>query len=176
MTDERPNIDELVTIDEQIKIVKHARSLISEPGSWVQGSWTCQLVTPYGEVAKTPNGSPRYQYCVEGAMNQATYDIIGEKRALALGAVKFNEETGLLDFQGNGESQDGFDPTALMGIDALAKDEGFASALEMNDSGPETYEEDDEDHQKFFVDLHKNVVGLLTAKLEELTYRKENAA
>lgn len=172
MTDERPNIDDLVTIDEQINIVKRARSLIWEPTSWVQGSWKCELVAQDGTMLKTPNGTPKYQYCVEGAINQATYDVIGEKRALALGAVKFNEETGLLDFQGNGDEVGGFDPTELLGIDKLAQDEGYESALQMNDSEPDYQDEDDEFHQN----LHTNVVRLLSDKLSELTRRKEKAA
>jgi hypothetical protein len=171
MTDERPNIDDLVTIDEQIKIVKRARNLIWEPTSWVQGSWKCQLVTPDGIAAKNENGSPQFQYCVEGALNQATYDVIGEKRALEIGAVRFNDETGLIDFQGN-EDKLGFDPAKLLGIDHLAAENGYECAMEMNDSEPDDYEEDPDYYKR----LHESVVGMLSNKLSELTRRKEKAA
>jgi hypothetical protein len=129
-------------------------------------------VTTDGTPARNENGTPQFQYCVEGALNQATYDVIGEKRALEIGAVKFNDETGLIDFQGAGDDELGFDPAELLGIDKLANDEGYATAMEMNDSEPDDYEEDPD----YFTKLHKSVVGLLSDKLSELTRRKERAA
>lgn len=164
MTDERPNIDELVSIDEQIQIVKRARSLIWERESWVQGSWKCKIPD-----ATTPNGGEKYQYCVEGALNQATYDVLGEQRALTLGAVVFDNSTGFLDFKGK---EDRDNPASLLGIDELVQDQfGFTRAMEFNDSEPEDEDEDG----AHYGNVHKGLIEVLSTRLTQLTRKKEAA-
>lgn len=167
-----PSIDDHMTVDEQIAIIKRARSLIYEPESWVQGSWKCELVAPDGTLPKGPNGTPQYQYCVEGAINQATYDVLGERRAQDVGAIRFNATTGMLDFQGN-EEELGYDPTKLLGIDELTQDMfGFDCAMEFND-----HEEDarNEDGQADRGEIHNGILTMLSERLEQLRRKRVNA-
>jgi len=168
------SIDDHMTVEEQIEIIKRARALIHEPTSWAQGAWKCE-VKKFDETgtyvpACTPNGTPQYAYCVEGAINQATYDVIGEGRAMHLGAVVFNEETGLLDFKGNEELL-GYDPTKLLGIDELAQDMfGFDCAMEYNDH------EEESDGEADPQEIHKGILSMLSERLRQLTVKKEMAA
>lgn len=98
-----------VTMDEQEKILKRAKMLLREPGSWTQGMWKCRLYVdkqtgnavgisedqtpdPDLEPATTANGLPVYQYCIEGAVNQAACDVLGDERAHRLGAIGEEED------------------------------------------------------------------------------------
>ena len=178
MTDHEALIDNGVTTEQQIEILRRAHALVKEPDSWVQGSWKCPVVIPGAisgnAVATTPNGTPRYQYCIEGAVNQATYDVLGEERAKALGAVRFDQEKGELVFSG-AEDELGYDPTMLFGLDTIASDlYGYECALEYNDHEPEMHMDDDgiASHHN---EVHEGVMDILSTRLKQLTGRKEAA-
>lgn len=75
----------IITLEEQEKILMHAIGLIREPENFTTGKWKCPVVQN-GQHVTDDNDRPQFSYCVEGAINQATYDILGEERALSLGA------------------------------------------------------------------------------------------
>jgi hypothetical protein len=161
-----------ISLEEQKKILLHAIGLIREPETWVQGSWKCPVPeTKNGKAvlksdgsilgAKDRNGNDLYQYCIEGAVNQATYDILGEERALALGAAKYSETTGELIFQSD-EHDFGWDPTLLLGLDEISKKLYGCNALEYNDHD---HEDEDTDPSE----THKGVLGILNTGLRQVT-------
>jgi hypothetical protein len=101
---------------------------------------------------KDENGRPMFAYCIEGAINQATYDVLGEKRALALGAIKVNGDD-TLSFDGQ-EDALGFDPTMLLGLDQIAY-EWYGEELEDGDGGACAMAYNDN------IGTHEGVLGLL---------------
>lgn len=128
-----------LTLEEQEKILIVADGLLAEEDNWVKGMWKCPAVARdeegrpirkdnYGyEQATDKNGNRLYNYCIEGAVNQATYDVVGEERARALGAIKGKGEELTFDGSNNRSS-----PTKRMGLDKIAYD---LFADEMKDMG-----------------------------------------
>lgn len=94
-----------ISLEEQEKILMHAMGLLREPESFTVGKWKCPIYETGTNGKRTQkvddNGRPQFSYCVEGAVNQATHDILGLERAVALGAGKRA-----------GKDLDGFDPTS----------------------------------------------------------------
>lgn len=124
-----------LSLEEQEKILIIAESLIREPGSWKTGDWKCELWEQKGGElvqAKDQNGNPLYQYCIEGAVNQATYDVVGEQRALELGAIGtvegefYTAEGELVEEERISWNVDEFGgdiygPTDLLGLNEIAR-------------------------------------------------------
>lgn len=161
------------TLEEREKVVAEAISLIKEPANWTTGQWKCDVyeTDKKGNVLKDEDGEPirardhfnrpLAQYCIQGAVNQATYNVLGERRAMALGA-----------WSGETVEEDGV-MTELLGIDDLARelypeitDDDESSAMTVNDhfaSNP--------------AEGHKTILGLLNTTLDRIrSKRKEKAA
>lgn len=167
-----------VTEEEKEQILRHALGLIREPQSWTMGSWKCPMpeinldltmkINPKtGQYvqATDDNGRPLFQYCVHGALNQATYDILGEERAIELGAINPLEEN---DSRFNGsESQYGL-PAFWIGVESLAYEEYGHEAMEFNDGAANCEPEDEEVARET---RHQQVLGLLRTRLSQLTGR-----
>jgi hypothetical protein len=115
-----------ITLEEQEKILLVAESLIRQPESWVKGQWKCPVheqtrdekgrFSGRREQKTDENGAPLFQYCVEGAVNEATLRILGKERALKVGAVR-------LDVSGEvtvDNPSQVVSPTELMKLDAIA--------------------------------------------------------
>ena len=80
-----------ITLEEQEKILLIAKGLIREPESWTEGTWKCPLYEDRRGTlvhARDDNGQKLYQYCIHGAVNEATLAVLGEKRAAVVGAGK----------------------------------------------------------------------------------------
>lgn len=135
-----------VTEEEKEQILRHALGLIREPESWTTGRWKCPMPEygPDGSPKQNPktgqivqrkddNDRPLYQYCIHGALNQATYDILGEERAIELGAFNPSIE-GDEAFNGNDTSQWGV-PAHWLGIDRVSAQEYGSEAMGYNDEG-----------------------------------------
>lgn len=168
---------EQITLEEQEQILEEAYSLILDPKHWTPGKWKCPLYETDGKgrviagedgaviQAKTANGIPMYQYCIEGAVNQATFNILGEERALAVGAVAYRDDPeGYVDpnglsFQGNEELATY--PTRALGLNAITEDlYGMESAMSFND---------DNDGEE--IDTHEGVLTILRTGLERVRIR-----
>lgn len=179
MTDMLEGAEVPVTEEEKEQILRHALGLIREPESWTTGRWKCPMpeynpdwspkIDPVSHELvqkKDANGRPLYQYCVHGALNQATYDILGEERAIELGA--FNPHAGDDDtaFNGNDSSVWGV-PAHWLGIDRMAQDEyGSDDAMSHNDrNGFEPGKYEDEKAAK----QHQSVLHLLRKRLSWMT-------
>jgi len=119
------------TLAEQEKVVERAIQLIKEPVTWTTGKWKCDLyeTDDKGNFIHDENGElkqacdlfnrPLSQYCIEGAINQATYDVVGENRAIKLGAYNRHDKVENEGFQGDADGA-GTYPTQILGIDELA--------------------------------------------------------
>lgn len=161
-----------VSEEEKEKILRHALGLIREPQSWTTGEWKCPLpeydaagqpkvnpVTGDFVQQKDENDRPLFQYCVHGALNQATYDILGEERAIQLGAFNPDAEE-RASFSG-GTSQWGL-PATWLGIDEIAAEEYGIEAMTYNDQhsvGRAQYRDEESAQQ------HQGVLHLLRKRL-----------
>lgn len=160
------------TLAEREAVVEQAIELIKEPASWTTRKWKCDLILTdkdgnpipdekgAPQVARDLYNRPLSQYCIEGAINQATYNVVGEERAKKLGA--YSESNG---FEGRQEIW----PTDLLGIDELAREqyEDIAygedhAALTLNDY----YEFD---HEKG----HSVILGLLRDTLASIKSKRK---
>jgi hypothetical protein len=119
-----------LTLVEQEAILEETLRLIKEPASWTIGEWKCDLyeTDKKGDFiqdgaggykrACDRNNRPLSQYCVEGALNQATYNKLGESRARKLGAIDDDYDLGdNAAFSSEGVA---LDPAELLGINELA--------------------------------------------------------
>jgi hypothetical protein len=116
-----------ITLEEQEKILMVAENLIREPANWITGQWKCPLYETDGKgniakdeageliPARDANGCELSQYCVEGAVNEATLSVLGYDRALALGAITIDED-GEIEFNDVPD----LGPTQIMGLDEIA--------------------------------------------------------
>jgi len=89
---------------EKEAIVEGAFSLIEEPANWTHGTWKCPVykTDEKGHMLKDESGHPipeydRYnrplaQYCIEGAVNQASFNVLGETRARRFGVREDNSD------------------------------------------------------------------------------------
>lgn len=192
---EETTVAEELTLEEQEKILTLAEGYIREPESWVCGTWKCPLYRGTGSgitQAQGPNGEPLYQYCVEGAVNQATVDVVGEERAITLGVGRMDPGTampvrmpdGTLDLT---SAEDELNPTRRLGLDTLAFDlwreegdwETFSPhrsyAMEYNDS-PEDSEDSGEELEEARRRVHQGLLKLLsTARSRVRDLMKEEA-
>jgi hypothetical protein len=165
------------TLAEKEKVVEEAIKLIKEPASWTTGKWKCDvyLTDENGYLIRDENGNaqpardflnrPLAQYCIEGAVNQATYNVVGEERAKKLGA--YSDVAG---FEGNNDVS--VWPTDLLGIDELARRK-FPEIIG---------EEDGEDHAAMTVndhyeyepeEGHRNILGLLSDSLAQIKAKRK---
>lgn len=151
---ERGIMVEHLTLEEQEKVLLVAESYLREPESWVRGKWKCPVV-PYGstEQATDKNGNPVYQYCIQGAVHQAAYDVLGKERALELGAITEREVEG---DGGTHNNVDGYSlrggrytgiptMTERLGLDDITQElyrrsHGALQAMEYNDHEKSTHE------------------------------------
>lgn len=69
-----------LTTQEQYDTITAALELIKEPINWCQGEWKCEFYIP-------DTNECVYQYCLEGAINQAAVNLYGWERAEELGAA-----------------------------------------------------------------------------------------
>lgn len=84
------------TLKEREAVLKEALRLIRRPETWVKGKWKCELFQKKnGRVLfknhepipfKDSRGRQVFAYCLEGAVNQAIVNVLGEKRAITLTA------------------------------------------------------------------------------------------
>lgn len=180
VVNDTPATVELPTEEEQENILRTAIGLILEPDSWTPGTWKCEARDlKSGEQKFDANGKPLYQYCIQGALNQATYDVLGEGRALELGAVNLDPNGGI-NFN-NGDSPVGY-PAHWLGVDEVAAELYDLEALSFNDSldlgdldlgGGEEYDpETVRDHPRF-LDHHQGVLHILRTKLNRLTGKED---
>lgn len=68
-----------LTLEEQEKILIVAEGLIREPENWITGKWKCPVIKD-DKHAEDVNGEKLYQYCVEGAVNEAAIQVVGLER------------------------------------------------------------------------------------------------
>lgn len=142
-----------IAMEDQEKILILAESLIREPETWVEGEWKCPLwETEPGTSAprlengrpvqaKDKNGRPLYQYCIEGAVNQATLDVLGQERAVELNAVDVQGDEVVHNVgEFNHERESAYErvnPTELLGLNQvaldLAEDEGWLDRVNGSD-------------------------------------------
>lgn len=145
-----------LTLEEQERILEETYHLIKEPPSWTTGRWKCNLyeadkdgnfVPEEGggwKRARDMNNRPLSQYCIEGGLNQATYNVVGRDRAIKLGAVQsgFDPES----------EDDAFvsdelrpDPADHLGINKLAFEmhrKHILDAIRENGEEPDDYDGD----------------------------------
>lgn len=139
-----------LTLEEQEKILILAEALIAEPENWIKGKWKCP-VWEGGERKTDANGQKVFQYCIEGAVHQAAFDVLGEDRARELGAI--GDESGETDRVGpefynsaggwnlRGNTRNGKTMTARMGLDDIAYElYSRCRALEVNDDSVRAHE------------------------------------
>lgn len=155
-----------VTQDEKEKILRTAIGLILEPDSWTAGTWKCPAIDmKTRQQREDANGKPLFQYCVHGAMNQATYDVLGEERAIELGAINPHADDDRR-FNG-GASKWGF-PADWLGVEAIAAEEYGEEAMAFNDTGHDDDEEESLSPQERLTH-HQKVLGLLRRRLGQFT-------
>ena len=180
-----------LTLAEQERILEETIRLVKEPASWTTGKWKCNLyeVDKTGDFVLDDDGNwrratdlnnrPLSQYCIEGGLNQATYNVLGKERALRLGAIRdgIDPETNDAAFD---SSEYDLDPAELLGINKLAMEmygerildrvedldgtehadsyEGENAAMILNDS----FEHEDP------IEGHKTILNLLQTRLERV--------
>lgn len=162
-----------LTPEEQEKVLLVAQGLLAEPENWVVGRWKCKamhVVDGKRQQKTDANGKGMFQYCIEGAVNQAIYDALGEERALELGAVHYNGK--VLRFNGRGGAP-ALDINRIA-RDLMREDEedgvygagggGFtpAAAMAYNDS------KNPRRNSKQFKERHKGVLKILQRRLDEV--------
>jgi len=127
----------LISLEDQEKILLVAEGLIAEPDSWVRGQWKCPAIKPGGmEQKRDANNQPLFQYCIEGAVNQATVNVLGEERARELGVYVAN---------GHGTSWgetyiNGRKPTQLLGLNPVSRKLFGRAAMNYNDAHDSTHD------------------------------------
>lgn len=135
------------TPQEGLLVVDEALRLLATPDTFVQGTWKCSVpeVNKEGQPiiqgaivrqARDEQGRPVYAYCIEGAINQATLNMLGPVRALELGALMHKVGT---DDPSNDDLRSG-QATELLSLNALA-DKLFGTLIEER---LEDYPDDDE--------------------------------
>lgn len=152
-----------IPLKDQETILMVAEGYLAEEENWIRGKWKCPATGPTedgrGYEHKTDdNGQPLYQYCIQGAINQATYDVLGEERAISLGAVVFNKATNSLDFRGRPES---VNPTRSLGLNRIATKlfgPHIEEAMQYNDHPQST---------------HDGVLSILRTRLKEVRTRMQ---
>lgn len=131
-------MSEELTSEEQEAILMTAEGYIREPESWIRGKWKCKVSLRDPEnprkvlrdeegksvPATDTNGRPLFQYCIEGAVNQAAIDVLGRERAKKFGASSKVEN----------------DATKRLGLDAIAEKLYGVPAMSYNDSPESTHE------------------------------------
>jgi hypothetical protein len=138
---------------EKVAVLTEALRLLRKPESWVKGSWKCLVTTArwddheYNSEAEPvldSRGRPQFAYCLEGAINQAVVNVLGEKRAERLGAIGI--ETWHYEVKGQRyieSAVDGGAPTRLISITELLKAENMLDecqpANHFNDDGATTH-------------------------------------
>lgn len=164
-----------ITLEEQEKILRVATGLIREEANWIKGAWKCPVYeyTPSGKprrmngeqvLAKDDNGMPLYKHCVEGAVNQAVYNVLGEERAIELGAAWIDHDEQVRFDGENGEEKISY-PTEMMQLNRIAFE---LYREEMGWSG-EYY--DDSRYAMGYNDgvgTHKGVLNILKTRLKEV--------
>lgn len=107
---------ELLTPDEREQILTRAVSLIREPARWTKGRWACPVYErdEYDRKvrARDDNGRELSQHCIEGAVNQATVDVLGEERAFNLRALRSTRD--------ENENLNGSRMTEMLGLNKIA--------------------------------------------------------
>lgn len=189
-----------LTLVEQEKILEETVRLLKEPASWTTGRWKCDLyevdkktgwvVTDEHGHAKRAcdmNNRPLSQYCIEGGLNQATYNVLGKERAIKLGAVGWGTNPETDDSAFDSGSRD-MDPAELLGINKLAMElheERIRDRCEENGESAEDYDGSDaamilNDSFEYEPDPtvgHTVIVGLVETRLgqvrDELDAREE---
>lgn len=126
-----------VSLEEQEKILLVAMGYLKEEESWTAGKWKCPATDARRKQKRDDNGNPLYQYCIEGAVNQATHDVMGAERAEALGAISVNP-SGVITWSGNEDVS--FTPTQLLGLDAISEKLYGEAAMDYNDSDAASHE------------------------------------
>lgn len=99
-----------LTLAERAEIIKEALRLLKSPMNWTTGDWKCQLFkhvdtdevkseselgywqkgSSMWEPLTDSDGKRQYAYCVEGAVNQATLNVLGAERAKKIGGLTPN--------------------------------------------------------------------------------------
>lgn len=174
-----------LTHAERQEVVEEAIRLIKEPAHWTTGSWKCPVFevddkghfiedekTGEWKQATDHFNRPLSQYCIEGAVNQATVNVVGEDRASRLGAYSKSdakgEDGGLSGPRSNAM-------TDRLGIDAIAK-ELYSDLIE------ETGDGEDEMHPALVVndyfesddpEGHKTVIDLLQRALKGIKSKRK---
>jgi hypothetical protein len=137
---------------EQEKILAEAEGLIKEPANWTTGRWKCPVykTDEKNRIIRGENGlpipeydlfnRPLAQYCIEGAVNQAAINVLGETRATRFGV-----------------SQDSNEMTEMLGLNEIARtlyaeQYDIDSAMEFNDD----------------VGDHEGVMNILRTRLAEV--------
>lgn len=152
------------TLSERESVLKEALRLIRRPETWNKGSWKCQLFAKNdrgmilfkGDQAvplKDSRGRQLYSYCLEGAVNQAIYNVLGPIRARALEAYYPNLE----DPEDPGEAFSSSKPTEMISIVDLV--------MEMYPNRGVTLGYDFNDHRST---THGEVIGVLRRKLRDV--------
>lgn len=122
------------TPQESLLVLNEALSLLATPETFTQGTWKCPVYEKprKGEFLTSPtakrdeHGRVIYAYCVEGAINQACINALGEPRAVELGALTAKTGEG---WDVNPEYMQGGKPTELLSLNQLA-DKLFHSIIE----------------------------------------------
>lgn len=160
-----------VTPEEKEQILRHALGLIREPESWVSGQWKCPAweISDRGSVIvgkqkEDANGKKLYQYCVHGALNQATYDVLGKERAEQLGAISRGVPLDNVEAFNGGDSEWGV-PATWLGIDRLASELYYRAAMPYNDAGMDYSPPELEEHHT--LNQHQGVLHILRTRLSE---------
>lgn len=172
-----------LTLEEQEKILLVAKALLKEPDSWVQGTWRCPAFKSDANgypifkdgkgVQKTDaNGNPLFQYCIEGAVNQAAYNVLGEDRVFNMltSGVKTSAEMKKLQMAEGGDSASaalsGGRVADHLGLNKIAQElYGTETAMEYNDANT------DEDECAEFNGTHEGVLEILNRRLAEVQKR-----
>jgi hypothetical protein len=113
--------------------------------------------------ACSANGLPLYQYCVEGAVNEATVEVIGRERAIACGAV-WERPDGTLEYNDWDDRDPPVTPAGLLGLDALAFE------IHGEECGWSEGQEEDRLALEFndeYAD-HASIMELLTTRLDQV--------
>ena len=141
-----------LTTAEQEKILAEAEGLIKEPANWTTGKWKCPVykTDEKNRIIRGEDGMPipEYdlfnrplaQYCIEGAVNQAAVNVLGESRAERFGVSAESPEM-----------------TDMLGLNEIARtlyeeSHGVETAMEYNDD----------------VGDHEGVMNILRTRLAEV--------
>jgi hypothetical protein len=169
-------MQEHITLEEQQKILRVALGLIREEANWVRGTWKCPVYekTSSGRMrskncapvqARDGNGNLLYAHCVEGAINQAVYNVLGEERALDLGAAWIDAEEELRFDGDNGEETISY-PTAAMQLNEIAYE------LYAEEMGWKEFQGEEGRYAMTYNDsggTHKGVIKILKTRLKQVS-------